>query len=112
YPERLPDQCLRLLNDFPAIRDVLPPAGSPTFGLAASGFIAVLLLPLLAVFDVTRHLAGERLCRLRALADGRAVAAPAAVVVTGAPATVLNGPEAKGTFAAGARRPGRRPAAD
>jgi len=92
-PELLPAECIDVLDTFPRVRDILPSPADQTFGLRAAGLISVVLLPLLAVFDVTSRLAGRRYRRLRVLTD--TVPAPTEVVVQTAP-----------------RRPDRREAAD
>jgi len=93
-PELLPAECIDVLDSFPRVRDILPSPTDQTFGLRAAGLIAVVLLPLLAVFDVTAKLAGRRYRRLRLLTD-TVPAAPTEVVVQAPP-----------------RRPDRREAAD
>jgi hypothetical protein len=71
-PGEMPAQVSNVLNDFPGVLNLLPDRAAAHFGLCLACLIAVPLLPLLMVLDVTRSLAGRRLGRLRALADGRA----------------------------------------
>ena len=71
-PAELPAPVSNLLNDFPSVLGVLPDRAAPHFGLCLALLIAAPLLPLLMVLDVTRAIAGRRLSRIRALADGRA----------------------------------------
>ncbi len=100
-PELWTAEAEAALELLPAARSILPAPGEPTFGLAAAILVAAVLLPAVAVLDVTRKLAGGRLRRLRQLADGaRPEAHPAA-----ADGHAPNRPTA-------ARRLGRRDAAD
>jgi hypothetical protein len=67
-PELLPiAEAENVLSLFPRMRQVLPEPGTPLFGAAAAALITVVLLPLLAVIDVSRKLAGWRLRRLKVL---------------------------------------------
>jgi hypothetical protein len=94
-PELLPDQVVQTVNAIPEARAILPSPEARTYGLATACLAAAILLPCLAMLDVTRKLAGDRLRRLRSLSTPvPAVSAPAAVIVE-AP-----------------RRPDRRVAAD
>ena len=70
-PGEMPAQVSNVLNDFPGVLRLLPDRAAPHFGLCLACLIAAPLLPLLMVLDVTRALAGRRLNRLRAIADGR-----------------------------------------
>ena len=72
-PGEMPSEIARILNDFPGFLSILPAQGTPAFGLALACVIVAALVPLLAVLDVTRKLAG-RVRRIRAL-----TAAPVAV---------------------------------
>ncbi len=63
-PEWLPQQVVRVVNDIPGLRQILPSPGSPLFGLALGGLTSLLLLPFLAILDVTRKIANGRF-RLR-----------------------------------------------
>src|SRR5215831_7561583 len=74
-PGDLPDEVSGALNDYPRLLSVLPDRGSPAFALCAACWIVLALVPVLAMLDVTRKLAGRRLCRVRAL-----TARPVAVV--------------------------------
>jgi len=78
-PEWLPvAETEKVLSWFPRMREVLPEPGSPLFGAAVAALITAVLLPLLAVIDVSRKLAGWRLRRLRVLTrEVRSEAAPA-----------------------------------
>jgi hypothetical protein len=66
------------LSTFPRLRGVLPSPGTPYFGICAIAFFVSAVLPLLAVLDVSRKLAGWRLRRLRALAAAPEVVEPPA----------------------------------
>jgi hypothetical protein len=66
-PELLPAEAASLFDRLPEVRAIFPEPGSPTFGAALAGVVILVLLPLLAVLDVARKLAGQRLRRLRAL---------------------------------------------
>lgn len=71
-PEELPARVSNALNDFPGLLSVLPDRSAAHFGLCLACLVVAPLLPVLMALDVTRALAGRRLARLRALADGRA----------------------------------------
>ena len=66
------------LSSFPRLRGVLPGPGTPYFGICAAAFFVSVLLPLLAVLDVSCKLAGWRLRRLRALAATPEIVEPPA----------------------------------
>jgi hypothetical protein len=68
-PDLLPAEVGSVLDALPGVRDLLPLPQSQTFGLAAAALVTVVFLPLLAVLDVTRKLAGQRLRLLRPVAD-------------------------------------------
>jgi hypothetical protein len=74
-PGELPAGVSRVLADFPGLLSLLPERGSPAFGLCAACWVVAALVPLLAVLEVTRQIAGARLYRVRAL-----TATPVAVV--------------------------------
>jgi hypothetical protein len=78
-PAELPAQVPDTLNSFPRLREYLPDPASPYFGVCAAALIVLAMLPMLAVLDVTRRLAGRRLRRLRTLAVQPAVGTPPAV---------------------------------
>jgi hypothetical protein len=79
-PAELPAQVPDTLSSFPRLAERLPDPASPYFGVCAAAPIVIALLPLLAVLDVTRRLAGRRLRRLRTLAvEPVAVTPPVAV---------------------------------
>jgi hypothetical protein len=71
-PGDMPAQISNGLNDFPRILSILPDRAAPHFALCLASLIVAPLVPLLMVLDVTRALAGRRLSRIRALADGQA----------------------------------------
>jgi hypothetical protein len=75
-PGQLPVEVTDTLNNFPRLRALLPEPGTPNFGISVAVLFVAVLLPLLAVLDVCRKLAGGRLRRLRALAAGPVVEAP------------------------------------
>jgi hypothetical protein len=66
-PADLPAQMSGVLNDFPGLLALLPERGSPAFALCLACWVVAALVPLLAVLDVTRKLAGRRLRRIRTL---------------------------------------------
>jgi hypothetical protein len=101
-PERLPPEVLSFVDSFPRLREVLPEPGAPTFGIALAALASAVLLPILAMLDVTRKLAGDRLCRLRALTEA---ARPA-----GEPAPA--DPRRPAPASGAQKRPDRRAAAD
>jgi hypothetical protein len=84
-PGEMPARVSNVLNDFPGVLSVLPDRAAPHFGLCLACLIAAPLLPLLMVLDVTRAVAGRRLNRLCAIADGR----PDVVTVESARRTVV-----------------------
>lgn len=80
-PVEVADTSNTFLNTYPYLKDVVPETGTPYFGVCVAAFFVSILLPVLAVLDVSRKLAGWRLRRLRALAAGTPVVAAAPVVV-------------------------------
>jgi hypothetical protein len=100
-PQNLPAEVTNTLEAFPLLGRVLPAPGAQNFGICAAALLAVPLLPLLCVLDVSRRLAGSRLRRLRALAAK--VSAPEGA---SAPSAVAPTP------ASAVRRVDRRSAAD
>ena len=67
-PGELPVVVTDTLNNFPRVKAILPEPGTQLFGVCAAGLLVLVFLPLLAILDVSRKLAGWRLRRLRALA--------------------------------------------
>jgi hypothetical protein len=67
-PNELPAEVVDTLQTVPRLRAILPEPGTQHFGICAAALLVIVLLPLLAVLDVSRKLAGRRLRRLRALA--------------------------------------------
>ena len=65
-PGEMPAGVSRVLNDFPGLLSLLPERGSPAFGLGLACWAVTALVPLLAVLDVSRKLAG-RVCQIRTL---------------------------------------------
>jgi hypothetical protein len=66
-PARLPADVTAAFSEFPRVRVLLPDPATPYFGVTVAAVVVTALLPVLAVLDVTRRLAGSRLRRLRAL---------------------------------------------
>ncbi|SRR5579883_1808838 len=99
-PQNLPAEVTNTLEAFPLLARVLPAPRAQNFGICAAGLLAVPLVPMLCVLDVSRQLAGRRLRRLRALVAK--VKAP-----EGTPAAA-----AAPTSAPAVRRIDRRSAAD
>lgn len=58
-PGELPAGVSRVLNDFPGLLSLLPERGSPAFALCLACWVVTALVPLLAVLDVSRKLAGR-----------------------------------------------------
>src|SRR5688500_13184010 len=58
-PSELPAGVSRVLNDFPGLLSLLPERGSPAFALYLACWVVAALVPLLAVLDVSRKLAGR-----------------------------------------------------
>jgi hypothetical protein len=79
-PAEVADASNTFLSNFPGLRGVVPDPGTPYFGACVASCVVIVLLPVLAVLDVSRKLAGWRLRRLRALA-----AAPPVVAAAPAP---------------------------
>jgi hypothetical protein len=97
-PGDLPVEVTDTLNSFPRLKAILPESGTQHFGVCAAAFLVIVLLPLLAILDVSRKLAGWRLSRLRALAA--------------APKTVGSPPASEPRPVPALGRVGRRAAAD
>ena len=70
-PDEMPTQVSNTLDRVPALLSILPDRSAAHFGLCLACLIVAALLPVLMMLDVTRAIAGRRLRRLRALADGR-----------------------------------------
>src|SRR5262245_48080710 len=83
-PDRVPAEVMEPLAGFPHLGSSFPEPGTPLYGACATGLLVVALVPVLAVLDVTRKLAGRRLSRLRALsgAPGTRTSAPPPAVPT------------------------------
>jgi hypothetical protein len=71
-PEQLPTVIPQTLNDFPSLASRLPAPADRTFGITAAVLLVAVLIPVLAVLDVTRKLAVRRLRHLRLLAGSEA----------------------------------------
>jgi hypothetical protein len=67
-PGDLPVAVTDTVDNFPGLQAILPEPGTPHFGVCTAALFVIVLLPLLAILDVSRKLAGWRLRRLRALA--------------------------------------------
>jgi hypothetical protein len=67
-PGDLPAEVSAALSDFPRLLSWLPDRTAPPFGLCLACIVVAALVPLLAVLDVSRKLAGRRLGQLRSLA--------------------------------------------
>ena len=80
-PAEVADTSNTFLNTFPRLKGVVPEPGTQYFGVCVAACIVIVLLPLLAMLDVSRKLAGWRLRRLRALAAAPPVVAPAPAAV-------------------------------
>jgi hypothetical protein len=112
-PEQLPVEVTDSLNNFPRLMALLPEPGTPNFGIGAAALVVAVLLPLLAVLDVCRKLAGGRLRRLRDLTarPGAAAAPPAAAApqrgLSPAPRRIDRRAAAEAMAEAGARKPFR-----
>jgi hypothetical protein len=107
-PASVPAEVVQAVEASSLLRGILPAPGSQAFGLAAATLVVAVLLPLLAVLDVTRVLGGGRLRRLCRIRDTvRAEPAPA-------PNVEQTAPPSRPMVAAAAinRRPDRRTAAE
>jgi hypothetical protein len=67
FPDQLPAEVASTLGEFPRLKAVLPETTAPLFGMSVAIPVVLALLPLLAVLDVARKLAGRTVRRLRAL---------------------------------------------
>jgi hypothetical protein len=85
-PAELPAGVSAMLNDFPGLLGLLPARGSPAFALCLACWVVAALVPLLAILDVTRKLAGRRLCRIRALTAHPVILTPVAAPRAAEPA--------------------------
>jgi hypothetical protein len=106
-PAEVADASNSLLSTFPRLKGVVPEPGTPYFGICVAALVVIVLLPLLAVLDVSRKLAGWRLRRLRAVAAAPQVVEPPAP----APAVhrVNRRAAADALARAGSRKPLRAP---
>jgi len=107
-PDMLPAEVGSFFDSFTESWDILPSQGSPNFGMAVAMSITLVLLPLLALFDVTRKLARESSLGRREMADS-VPSEPVPVPVT-QPAPVEA--PAVATAPVDKKRPDRRAAAD
>jgi hypothetical protein len=71
-PGEMPAEVSNTLDRFPGLLGILPDRSAAHFGLCLACLVVAALLPVLMMLDVTRAIAGRRLSRIRALADGRA----------------------------------------
>jgi hypothetical protein len=67
FPEQLPAEIASALGEFPRLKAILPEPTAPLFGMSVAIPVAIVLLPLLAVLDVARKLAGRPVRHLRVL---------------------------------------------
>jgi len=75
-PAAVMDTYNTFLSTYPRLKGVVPGPETPYFGICAAALLVSVLLPLLAVLDVSRKLGGWRLCRLRALAAAQQAVGP------------------------------------
>jgi hypothetical protein len=75
-PADLPVVVKDTLDELPRLRAILPETGTPSFGVYAATPLVFLLVPLLAILDVSRKLAGGRLRKLRTLTEEQKVVQP------------------------------------
>ena len=111
-PGGLPVEVTDTLNSFPRLKAILPEPGTRHFGVCAASPLVIVILPLLAILDVSRKLAGWRLRRLRALAaEPNVVASPPASELRSVPVVRrVDRRAAADTLAeAGSRKPFRAP---
>src|SRR5262249_23767233 len=64
-PGDLPVEVMDTLDNFPGLQAILPEPGTQHFGVCTAALLVIVLLPLLAILDVSRKLAGWRLGRVR-----------------------------------------------
>jgi hypothetical protein len=88
YPEDVPSTVAETFRSIPLLSENLPAPGTHLFGFALAGLLIAVLLPVLAVLDVSRKLAGARLRRLRVLAARPLVVQETLPDTTVAPRTV------------------------
>jgi hypothetical protein len=67
-PGDMPSQVLATLSDFPRLLSWLPDQTTSSFGLCLACFAVTALVPLLAVLEVSRKMAGWRFSQVRVLA--------------------------------------------
>jgi hypothetical protein len=59
-PEQLPEEVTDTLSNMPWLRGLLPEPGTPYFGISMAALAVAVLLPLLAVLDISRKSVGRR----------------------------------------------------
>jgi hypothetical protein len=85
-PGDMPTQVSGVLSDFPRVLALLPEQGSPAFALCLACWVAAAFIPILAILDVTRKLAGARLHHLRTITASPAkIVAPIQPIATSLP---------------------------
>jgi hypothetical protein len=85
-PGDLPAAAANALNAVPSLRAILPEPGARHYGICVAAALVILFLPLLAILDVSRKLAGWRPRRLRGLvAEPKVVQPPPAAEPRPAP---------------------------
>ena len=87
-PELLPAECANFVSNSPELSRYLPAPGTQSFGLVVAILVAGATVPCLAMLDVTRRIAGERLRQIRKLADAASIAPAVVVRETTAPVPV------------------------
>jgi hypothetical protein len=101
-PAQAPVEVTESLQHFPWAKSWLPEPGTPVFGICAVGLISIVLLPLLAVFDLCRRSVIRRVEHVTTIVDQPAPAPRNASLPPAAPQPINQAP----------RRFGRRAAAD
>ena len=88
-PAEMPAGVSNFFDAEPWLLSILPDRSAAHFGICAASLVVLVLLPFLAMLDVTRRLAGRRLERIRLLTDDTvveaAIAEPETPVVESAP---------------------------
>jgi hypothetical protein len=75
-PESLPVAVTDTVDNFPLLTSFLPEPGTRSFGISAAALVVAVFLPLLAILEVSRKLAGRHLRRPRVLSAGPGVEQP------------------------------------
>jgi hypothetical protein len=76
HPENLPSAVTDTLDNYPLLMSFFPEPGTRSFGISAAAVVVAVFLPLLAIFEVSRKLAGRQLRRPRVLSADPGIEQP------------------------------------